>query len=142
MAEYVEIESLDKLMDGAVTERFHREFNRLLDNVYDPNTDAQASRKITMTVVIKPDKQRQSAAFNVDIKSTLASPVPLVQTVPEYWDCECKEFYIHPVEDEYCHICGNTKDEMPDSRQNEIDAGTHFAKDRRVERSKWIPCSE
>lgn len=45
----------------------------------------------------------------------------------EYWDCECDDKYIQPNSREQCPICGAMRDEMPDSRQNEVDEGTHFA---------------
>ena len=45
---------------------------------------------------------------------------------PNFWDCECDEHYIHPGKYKKCPKCGARRDEMPDSRQNEIDEGTHF----------------
>lgn len=47
----------------------------------------------------------------------------------EYWDCKCDEKYIQPNSKEKCYICDAHRDEMPDSRQNEIDDGTHFAEE-------------
>ena len=44
----------------------------------------------------------------------------------EYWDCECKEKYIHPNSMDICPVCGAVRDEMPDSRQDEVDQGTHI----------------
>lgn len=44
-----------------------------------------------------------------------------------YWDCECEEHYIHRSIEESCPRCGMCRDEMPDSRQDEINEGTHFA---------------
>ena len=43
-----------------------------------------------------------------------------------YWDCECGEYYIHPNAQESCPVCGAHRDEMPDSRQDEVDEATHF----------------
>jgi len=43
-----------------------------------------------------------------------------------YWDCECEEHYIHTGKYKKCRKCGARRDEMPDSRQSEIDEGTHF----------------
>lgn len=45
---------------------------------------------------------------------------------PDFWDCECDEHYIHTATQEACPICDARRDEMPDSRQSEIDEGTHL----------------
>lgn len=44
----------------------------------------------------------------------------------EYWDCECGDKYIHPNSADECPVCGALRDEMPDSRQNEVNEGTHM----------------
>lgn len=46
-------------------------------------------------------------------------------TNSDYWDCDCKEDYIHHRETEdHCFVCGKDEDEAPESRQDEIDANT------------------
>ena len=75
------IDSLDRLMDGGVRERFNDALAKVWDNVYDPNTDPGATRQIVMRVKIKPSERRDIAAFNVDIMPKLAPPVSLSQTV-------------------------------------------------------------
>lgn len=39
-----------------------------------------------------------------------------------FWDCECKENYIHlrDAKHGYCHKCNATAEDQPDSRQDEI----------------------
>ena len=37
-----QMKKLDELMDGAVTERFNVEMDRVMRNIYDPNTDPEA----------------------------------------------------------------------------------------------------
>lgn len=37
-----------------------------------------------------------------------------------YWDCECKDDYIHPKAQTSCPICGATSDEQPDSHLKEV----------------------
>jgi len=75
------IKKLDDLMDGALTARFNRGFDEVLHNVFDPNTDPEKTRKIVLTVQIKPNKDRTSAAFLTDIKTITAPPVTLAQMV-------------------------------------------------------------
>lgn len=76
-----EIRNLDELMDGALTERFNYEMSRVLHNVFDPNTDPKARRQISIVVDIKPNERRDAAEFKVDVKSKLAAPVAVSQTV-------------------------------------------------------------
>lgn len=44
MAQVRQIGKLDELMDGALTERFNYEMERVLQNVFDPNTNPKAKR--------------------------------------------------------------------------------------------------
>lgn len=76
-----QIKSLDVLMDGALTERFNYEMDRVLSNVYDPNTSPNKKRRIQIVIDITPNERRDAAEFKVDVKSTLAPPVPVAQTV-------------------------------------------------------------
>jgi hypothetical protein len=43
-----------------------------------------------------------------------------VITTPEYWDCECKENYIHSITEKSCSICGAVAENQPDSIVNEV----------------------
>jgi hypothetical protein len=43
-------------------------------------------------------------------------------TTSEFWDCECKEDYIHPASQTYCIHCRAHRDDMPDSRVDEVEA--------------------
>lgn len=70
------IKSLDDLMNGAAVERFNKSLQEVLKNIFDPNTDAKKTRKIVMTMTIKPDKSRNSAKFYLDVRSGLAPIEP------------------------------------------------------------------
>lgn len=74
------IDSLDKLMGGAVAERFNDALNDVLKNVFDPNTSAKAKRQIMLTITVKPDKNRKTATFDADVKRKVAPPETLSQT--------------------------------------------------------------
>ena len=43
-----------------------------------------------------------------------------IETTEKYWDCECKDNFIHPKAQIQCNICGATAEEQPDSRVNEV----------------------
>lgn len=68
--------SLSNLMMGAACERFDDELKAVLKNILDPNTTL-AARKITLEVVIKPDKNRDFGAIDVTCKSKLAPAAPI-----------------------------------------------------------------
>ena len=76
-----QIKQLDELMDGALTERFNREMEKVLCNVFDPNTDPKAKRRIQILIDIAPNERRDAAEFKVDVKSKVAPPVAIAQTV-------------------------------------------------------------
>ena len=73
----VSLASLDALAHGAVAERFGAELDRVLLNILDPNTKATATRKITLTIALKPDGTRSVVAIIVDAKSALAPAEPV-----------------------------------------------------------------
>jgi len=66
--------TLDSLAGGGAIEQFHRELDRVLANIRDPNTDPKAVRKVTLKVLIKPNEARDSAAVAVDVTAHLANP--------------------------------------------------------------------
>ena len=69
------IYSLDKLLGGAVVELFSQAMVDVAENVLDPNTPPKAKRKITLTLVVEPDEERDIANMSADVKTTLASHI-------------------------------------------------------------------
>jgi hypothetical protein len=43
-----------------------------------------------------------------------------ITTTSAFWDCECEDDYIHPVEEINCLRCGCSQDEQPDSILAEV----------------------
>ena len=43
-----------------------------------------------------------------------------IVTTPEYWDCNCKNDYIHPKSQKFCSLCNTHQDDAPDSRVYEV----------------------
>jgi len=43
-------------------------------------------------------------------------------TTPDFWDCECKDDYIHPKTMSSCPECLADSDNSPDSRVEEVQA--------------------
>ncbi len=70
--------SLESLAHGAAVEIFNEELQRVLDNIQDPNTNAMATRKVTLTVEIKPNSERTFAeGVKVQCVSKLAANAPI-----------------------------------------------------------------
>ena len=72
---------LNRLMGGAINERWQDALDKLARNVLDPNTDAKRPRSITMTLKVKPNERRDGGEMTFDIKENLAPPVAISQTV-------------------------------------------------------------
>lgn len=64
--------SIDELGGGGLLELINREFQKLSENVLDPNTNATAARSINIAIKVVPDESRQMAKTDYSVKSTLA----------------------------------------------------------------------
>jgi hypothetical protein len=67
---------LETLNQGAVLELFGVEWQKLLDNVNDPNTKPDAVRKVKIEIAVKPQKDRKNALCSVSATTNLAAIVP------------------------------------------------------------------
>jgi hypothetical protein len=72
---------LNTVGGGAAPELFQRELDKIAENIGDQNTDATATRKITMTFTFKPDLDRRETVVMVQAKSTMASVKPARNTI-------------------------------------------------------------
>lgn len=79
-----EIKSLDQVMNGAVNERFKTELEKVWQNIFDPNTNPEQKRSVTLTFTFKPNQNRDAAAMSFNVSSKVAPPVPVQQTVLMY----------------------------------------------------------
>lgn len=64
--------NLETFANGALAEKTNMELQKVMDNIYDPNTDATKVRKVTITLTLKADDNREVIATNVDTKCQLA----------------------------------------------------------------------
>jgi len=69
--------TLETVAQGAAPERFQHEWNRLLENIQDPNTGPEVVREVTIKVKVKPSGDRDSAQVALEVKSKLAPPAPV-----------------------------------------------------------------
>lgn len=65
--------TLSNLSSGVAEELFQREFAKAMENIADINTSATASRRITLTVTIKPNADRLHGSISVKAATSLPS---------------------------------------------------------------------
>lgn len=73
--------SLVNLKDGAAIELFDFELQKVLDNIMDPNTKAEAVREVTLKIKIKPDKERGFGPVEIHATSKMAPIAPVMTQV-------------------------------------------------------------
>ena len=74
-------DSIMQMARGAFIERVDYEMNRVIENIMDRNTSPTAKRKITLTITMQPDDQRQNIGVSVSAKSTLAATNPVTTSL-------------------------------------------------------------
>ena len=72
--------SILEMARGAIMERVDYEMVKVIDNIMDANTKPTAKRKITLTIELQPDYDRENIVVNSTVKTALAPTNP-VQTV-------------------------------------------------------------
>ena len=80
MPQIVNKKSVLEMAMGAIAEITDYEVERVVANIMDPNTNATAKRKITVTIELKADDSRQNIGVNYTVKSALA-PTNAVTTM-------------------------------------------------------------
>ena len=65
--------TLANLGEGAAVERFQEELTKVIENILDPNTEAETKRAVVMKVTIKPDKGRVHGRVEVTCEARLAA---------------------------------------------------------------------
>ncbi len=64
--------SLATIKGGAAIEMVDDAIQELLENIIDPNTDATTRRKVTLTLTLAPDQERESMHIKLDVRSSFA----------------------------------------------------------------------
>lgn len=76
MHENQEAKSILQMARGAFMERVDTEMSKVIDNILDANTKPTQKRKLTLTLELTPDDDRQNIMVNFAVKSQLAPMVP------------------------------------------------------------------
>ena len=69
--------NIQKLKGGACIRQFNAELQRAVANILDPNTDAKAKRKVTLTLTMAPNEARNMADISVAVKASLCPQSPV-----------------------------------------------------------------
>ena len=64
--------NIEQFLNGELTQQINREMEAVARNIADPNTEAKTTRKITVTITLKPNEQRDFITTSITTKSTLA----------------------------------------------------------------------
>lgn len=79
--------SILQMAQGAIQERVDYEISRIVDNILDVNTEACAKRRLTLTIELKPDENRQYIKIAASAVSKLAPATPVGTTLGIAADC-------------------------------------------------------
>ena len=72
--------NLLELARGAIGEQINGEVTNILANILDPNTDAKAARKLTVTLTFKSDENREVVGISAQAKANIV-PVKPITTI-------------------------------------------------------------
>jgi len=76
---------LSCLKEGAVEELFQHAIAQVLANIRDPNTSAEAKRKVVIAIDCMPAGDRSAVLLDIAVKTTLAgaSPIKTLLTIQD-----------------------------------------------------------
>jgi hypothetical protein len=64
------------LNSGAILDLFDDAWEKLINNIQDPNTKPNAVRKVKIEIAVKPAKDRMNASTIVSVTAALAAVMP------------------------------------------------------------------
>lgn len=69
--------SLEQVLGGALQEQFSKSFDRVIENLADPNTGFKEARKITIELKFTQNEGRDDVSCAVSVKEKLAAQAPM-----------------------------------------------------------------
>lgn len=69
--------SLEQVMGGGLQEQFGKSFDRVIENLADPNTPFKEARKITIELKFTQNEGRDDVSCAVSVKEKLAAQAPM-----------------------------------------------------------------
>lgn len=110
---------IEKFSNGELTHQINRELEAVARNIADPNTEAKATRKITVTITMKPNEQRDFITTSITTKSALAPTLGAVTALSVGKNLKTHEIEMAEIGNQ---IPGQMS--MEDLRQAPADTGT------------------
>lgn len=71
----------EKFAGGSLMAKLNQEVNEVVENIYDPNTDAKKTRKLTLTLTFKPSENRNLASISIQAKASLQPAMPTTTNI-------------------------------------------------------------
>lgn len=69
--------SLEQIMGGGLQEQFGKAFDRVIENLADPNTSFKEARKITIELKFTQNEARDDVSCALSVKEKLAAQAPM-----------------------------------------------------------------
>lgn len=69
--------SLEQMVGGALQEQFGKSFDRVIENLADPNTPFKTARKITIELKFTQNEARDDVSCAVSVSEKLAAQAPM-----------------------------------------------------------------
>ena len=85
--------SLYEITGGALQEQFEKAFEKVIENLADPNTSYKEARKITISLTFKQNERRDDVACDVLVAEKLATPAPTKTAFAVGRDLKTGELY-------------------------------------------------
>lgn len=83
--------NIEQFSNGELTQQINREMEAVARNIADPNTEAKTARKITVTITMKPNEQRDFITTSITTKSALAPTLKIKDYFEHALPSACKE---------------------------------------------------
>ena len=118
--------NIEKFSNGELTQQINREMEAVARNIADPNTEAKTTRKITVTITLKPNEQRDFITTSITTKSTLAPTLGAVTALAVGKNLKTGEIEVGEIGNQIPGqmSMADVEPQQPDSPVQEIDGKT------------------
>lgn len=86
-------QELKELAGGALQEKFNKSFERVIENMQDPNTPYKNKRQIVIKMTFEQSEDRPDAKVQIDVAEKLAPQTALTTSFVTGTDLRTKQVY-------------------------------------------------
>lgn len=124
--------ALEEILGGALQEQFSKSFDRVIENLSDPNTGFKEARKITIELKFTQNENRDDVSCAVSVKEKLAAQAPMSTAFMVGKNLKTGEMYAEEY-GRHNHLKGQTTiDEM------EVDPDTGEVLDKQPQKTEVL----